>query len=186
MDFQGMDGVSRPFRKRDSGAAYGYVAWPITEREWSADQVIAEELQSIETISELPLELTRRLTGKFPPDLYYGTVFGGYGLVPGPRAAGRGDYRRVRRDPDDVVPLFFYDDAFELDERNRGYLVLYPLASNPPEGDDPLVMRLRIDEQTVPIEFDGFGAVTTVYVPAAKTIYQLSPLWKSVPTTAEQ
>jgi hypothetical protein len=185
MDFEGLDGVSRPFRKRDSGAAYGYVAWPITEKEWSADQVIAEEVQSIEAISELPLELTRRLNGKFPPNIDYGTVNGGYGLVPGPRATGRGDYRRVRRDPNDVVPLFFYDDAFELDERNRGYLILYPIASNSPDGNDPLVMRLRINEQTMAIEFAGFSGVTTIYVPETKTIYQLQALWKGVPNIAE-
>lgn len=181
MDFEGLDGVSRPFRKNDRGNAYGYAAWPITEKEWSADQMIAEEVQSIEAISELPLELTRRLKGTFPTTIEYGT---GYGLVPGPSATGRGNHRRARRNPNDVVPLFFFDDAFELDERNRGYLILYPTAPSSSHGNDHLVMRIRIDEHIVPIEFARFGTVKTIYVPTTKTIYQLIPLWKGVPKMA--
>ena len=179
-------GRSNAFRPRDSEGAYGYVVWPIFEHEWSTDEAINDEIRSIDRTSEISLPLARRLMEKFSPQIHYDWIDRGQGLVPGP---GPIDYRsslRMKRDLSQIMPLFFRDGAFEPNEEERGYLVLYPMASNPPRGDGPLKMKLRINGQTVSVEFAGFTGATTIYVPETKTIYQLVPLWKHVPSTAER
>ena len=183
MDFQGLDGANRPFRTSDSKAAYGYAAWPISESVWSTDEDIAGEIRTIEKISELPLELSRQLIGKFSSQLFSDTVNRGQGLVTALRATNTRKLRR-RRELDQVVPLSLNGDAFELDERKRGSLVLYPKASNPPEGNDPSVIRLRINGKTMSVKFTGIPGVATIYVPESKIIYQLAALSTNVPNIA--
>lgn len=183
MDFQGMDGANPPFRTRDSKAAYGYVAWPISESVWSTDEDIAEEIRAIEQTSELPLELSRQLIERLSPNFLSDTINRGQGLVSALRATDARKLRR-RRELDQVVPLSLSNDVFELDERNRGYLTLYPVTSNPPEGNDPKIMRLRINGQTMSVKFGGLPGATIIYVPETKTIYPLVSLWTNVPNIA--
>jgi hypothetical protein len=183
MDFQGLDGANPPFRTRDSKAAYGYATWPIPESVWSTDEDIAEEIRAIEQISELPLELSRQLIGMLSPNIFSDTINRGQGLVTALRATNTRKLGR-RRELDQVVPLSLNDDAFELDERKRGSLVFYPTASNPPEGNDPSVIRLRINGKTMSVKFTGIPGVATIYVPESKVMYQLVVLSTNVPNIA--
>ena len=82
------------------------------------------------------------------------------------------------------MPLSLNDDAFELDERKRGSLVFYPKGTNPSEGDDPSVMKLRINGETMPVKFTGIPGLAAIYVPESKIIYQLAALSTNVPNTA--
>ena len=187
MDFQGMDGANPPFRTRDSKAAYGYVAWPISEIVWSTDESIAEEIRAIERISELPLELSRQLIGKFSSQIFSDTINRGQGLVRALRATNSRELQR-RRDLDQIVPLFLDGDAFELHKRKRGYLTFYTATSKPPEGNDPAVIRLRINGKTMSVRFTGIPGVATIYLAESKTIYktiyQLAVLSTNVPNIA--
>jgi len=190
MEFEELDwfsaGRSSALNQSASEGAYGYVAWPIFEHEWSTDEAISHEIRSIDRTSEISLPLARRLMEQFSPQIHYDWIGRGQGLVPGPGPTGYGSSWRMKRDLTQIMPLFIRNGAFEPNEQERGYLVLYPIASNPSEGNNPLELMFRINGQTISVGFAGFTGATTIYVPETKTIYQLVPLWKHVPSTADR